>query len=85
MNKTTYRALALVVAALVGGLIGYLASVAGASLAIRNATERTADAHEATRTVMELAAADVAEARAERDAALAELERRKPKTVQGAQ
>ena len=85
MSKTTTNALALGMAALVGGVIGYLASLAGASLAIRDAAERTATAQDATRTVMELAAADVAEARAERDAALAELERRKPKTVQGAQ
>ena len=71
-------------ATLVGGVVGYLASVAGASLAIRQATERAVDAQDATRTVMELAAADVQEARAERDAAIAELERRKPKTVKPA-
>lgn len=81
MRRSTLVGMA--VAALVGGTIGYLASVAGASLAIRQATERAVDAQDATRTVMELAAADVLEARTERDAALAELERRKPKTVQG--
>lgn len=79
-----HRALVgMAVSALVGGTIGYFASIAGASLAIRQATERAVDAQDATRTVMELAAADVAEARNERDAAVAELERRKPKTVQG--
>jgi len=73
----------MVLGTLAGGVVGYFASLGGASIAIRNATERAVDAQDATRTVMELAADDVAKARAERDEAVAALERRTAKTVKG--
>lgn len=77
------RYVPLVLAASLGGLIGYLSAIGGVGVAIKDAHDRRQDAEAATKRVVELAGEDLRACNQERKRLEAELERLQPKRVKG--
>lgn len=83
-SKSTLITLGVFLAGLV---VGFITSTYGAASAMAEMTRDRDEVRDkladSLRTVTELAAKDLQAARTERDAAMAELDRRKPKQVKG--